>query len=1045
MGRLTFRRLKPTRRIHFTRCVQYDPCWRRAERVKRTRALTAALLLSVSTIGATAATAPAGVPAVLIGSYVWPGRAGIDSGPATEVSYFGSAVSETSNGVILLGDGRAIDHAGNLFRWSDTPVGDFVLGADGKTYAPSARGIQRINEDLTVTLVYGDAQAQSEGQPVGTNSRPSATPNGDVYLRAPLRSTFTYYGTPGANCMGVRRVDHSTGLATTVAGANCSMVDTVPDGSSNAPNGYVLDAHAGTDGSLYILTDCRIRRIAPNGVVSTVMGKICDPSTFPTSSNFTSDPFSQPLLASTFELTSDNRIIANVSGGTVILTNGTVTTLAGAFVSRVLANGDFVINTALERRLIKADTTTVDFTGYQSILSGTGNVLFLRPNGKDELWRRSTSGVVTAVMGTAVTPSDTKPDAPAIGGLGVSPESFAFEPNGDILYTGGGVLRRLTTTGRSRFVATLPNRTRHQLFETRGAVYSISGDVASSTFTRLNRFDGSSFVDVPLPPAQTGVLGVAAMPGGDLIVATFDYPPPSGQPDPPRLQLWRRTANDVYTNLGATGVVGSGEITVDDTGTIFVLSDIITRWTGERMIPVWGARAVNRMPTQRWALTKDGTAIRCDAGGALEVIRPNGSVGRTSLPPQRWCSRILTHANDVVIAAASIDGPGDTYLYRFSDFISDLPASIESLANPERILDTRPNSLVGYVGSKPAADRVVEVQVAGRAGVPTIARSAVFNLTASDATEGGYVTVWPCDEPRPTTSNLNYEQSETVANLVVARLDKAGKVCLYTKASTHLLIDIASFFAVGTDFRPLGSPQRVLDTRPGGQVGYVGAKPAAGAVVRLPIAGKDGIPADASSVVLNVTAADATASGYATVFPCTAEVPTVSNLNFRIGENAANVVISPVASDGSICIFTQSSAHFLVDLAGYLPMGSAFGAINPVRVLDTRAGGQIGYSGTKPEGDGVVSIDIAGTTGVPPSSTLMLTITAVDASRGGYITVWPCEKPRPLASNLNLVSGMTRPNSVVVRADSNGLICIFTDGGTHLLADLAGWFPPRAA
>ena len=47
----------------------------------------------------------------------------------------------------------------------------------------------------------------------------------------------------------------------------------------------------------------------------------------------------------------------------------------------------------------------------------------------------------------------------------------------------------------------------------------------------------------------------------------------------------------------------------------------------------------------------------------------------------------------------------------------------------------------------------------------------------------------------------------------------------------------------------------------------------------------------------------------------------------------------------------------------------------------------------------------------------------------------------PTASNLNLMAGQTAPNLVIAKPASDGTVCLYTDAGTHLIADLAGYFP----
>ena len=64
--------------------------------------------------------------------------------------------------------------------------------------------------------------------------------------------------------------------------------------------------------------------------------------------------------------------------------------------------------------------------------------------------------------------------------------------------------------------------------------------------------------------------------------------------------------------------------------------------------------------------------------------------------------------------------------------------------------------------------------------------------------------------------------------------------------------------AAAGEFVSLPSPQRVLDSRPGaatadGQFAGIGVRPS-GTVVELQVAGRVGVPDDAESVALNVTA-----------------------------------------------------------------------------------------------------------------------------------------------------------------------------------------------
>src|SRR3954454_4893029 len=81
-------------------------------------------------------------------------------------------------------------------------------------------------------------------------------------------------------------------------------------------------------------------------------------------------------------------------------------------------------------------------------------------------------------------------------------------------------------------------------------------------------------------------------------------------------------------------------------------------------------------------------------------------------------------------------------------------------------------------------------------------------------------------------------------------------------------------------FVPLSAPERVLDTRSGestsaGQMQGIGTV-GAGSTRPIPIKGRVGITADATAVVLTVSATQPQGNGFATISPCGAARPTAS-------------------------------------------------------------------------------------------------------------------------------------------------------------------------
>ncbi len=114
---------------------------------------------------------------------------------------------------------------------------------------------------------------------------------------------------------------------------------------------------------------------------------------------------------------------------------------------------------------------------------------------------------------------------------------------------------------------------------------------------------------------------------------------------------------------------------------------------------------------------------------------------------------------------------------------------------PARILDTRS----GNGASGPVkAGQTVKLQVEGRGGVPASGVAAVvLNVTVTQPTAAGYVTVWPDGATRPPTSALNFSPGETIPNLVIAPVGADGTVDLYNGANgtIQLVADVSGWWS----------------------------------------------------------------------------------------------------------------------------------------------------------------------------------------------------------------------------------------------------------
>jgi len=258
-----------------------------------------------------------------------------------------------------------------------------------------------------------------------------------------------------------------------------------------------------------------------------------------------------------------------------------------------------------------------------------------------------------------------------------------------------------------------------------------------------------------------------------------------------------------------------------------------------------------------------------------------------------------------------------------------------ALPSPVRICDTRagnPSGLSGTVltqceGQAPSPGNSLAVDVLG--GVPATGVGAVvLNLTAVDATAAGHLTVYPADASAPLASNVNFTAGEVVPNRVIVPVGPGGVVdVLSSYGSPDILVDVAGWYtddsdssATGAEFTPAVTPIRVCDTRSG--LSYAtpcaGRTLGAGGTITVAVGGTDSIPADASSVVLNVTVTATTTPSHLTVYPAGQPLPTVSDLNWTAGRTVPNLVIATVGTGENVNVTNfNGSADVIVDVVGW--------------------------------------------------------------------------------------------------------------------------------
>ena len=429
-------------------------------------------------------------------------------------------------------------------------------------------------------------------------------------------------------------------------------------------------------------------------------------------------------------------------------------------------------------------------------LSTTGQAQFA-------LWMRQTAGASTPGGGSTPTPSPSPSPSP----------TARFRPNQriELPVVGAQVI------GPDGVARTVPAGVSAVAINITAVTPSLAGfitvwpcDVARPDASNLNYVTGGAVANsVIAPVGASGKVCFYSNQETDFLVDITGY--------------FAASTNAVPTFVGATprrvidtrNAIGGPKVRIPAGGTI--------------SIPLAGA-AMQRPDGAAVTIPADATAVATN----VTAVLPSQAGFFTVWPcgaPRPVASNVNFTGGSVVAngVVTSLGAGGAVCLY--SDQESDVLVDVLGWfgggaqppfvgAVPSRLVDTRnavggPTGVITPSSPRSVPVRGVTVEVNGRSQqVPATASAVALNVTMVEARAAGFATVWPCGTPRPDASNVNFGRGGTAANGVIAPIGADGKVCIYTSADAHLIVDIAGWFTGGAAPAFTGNiPRRLVDTR----------------------------------------------------------------------------------------------------------------------------------------------------------------------------------------------------------------------------------------
>ena len=878
----------------------------------------------------------------------------------------------------------------------------FAVAADnsGNVYIADSNNsrVRRVAPNGTITTVVGNGDFNFYGDAGLATNAALNRPTGVA-----LDGSGNLYVADSGNHR-VRKVGANQ-VISTLAGGGTGDGGPASFAGLNSPGATAKDSA----GNIYVADSWyhRIRKIAPNGLISTVAGTGI--------AGFSGDAGPATAAALNFPRgvavdTNGNLYLADASNNRVrkIATNGIITTVAGGGCCSLGDGGP-----ATSGELSNPTSVAVDVSGN----------IYIADTSHERVRLVSTSGTITTLAGTGSS-GYSGDGGPATSAQLNNPCGVAVEPSGGLyiadnnnqrirFVAGPGTIATVAGTGAAGFSGDGGPASSAQLNYPLGVAVAASGGlyIADTNNQRIRFVAGSGIIatvagtgaagfsgdDGPALSAQlNNPQGVAVDSSGNLLIADWNnnavrlLAPAGAQP---LLTITGEHAGNFTTGQAATYVVtvGNAVSTGPTSGMVTV-----TEWPPSSFTQV-------SMSGAGWSCN-DTTCTRSDT-------LPSGA----SYPPITVTANVSAAAPSQVTNLVSVSGGGSAAAGAMD---------LTTILNP------------------PAAP----VLVAPANGATAVLLGPTLTWTAAAGARSYDVYFGTLSTPPLVTSTTGTSYTPATLSLdttyywqIVAQNDSASSNSATWSFTTGAALAPLQFVPV--------TPCRVVDTRvPAGQFG--GPTMTAASTRSFPIPqGGCNIPATAQAYSVNVTVVPEGPLGFLSLWPTGQPQPVASTLNSWGGIVVANAAIVPAGTGGAVSVYASDETDVILDVNGYFASAgtvspSAFYAAPPCRIADTR--GPTGQFGGP-------SLYAGQTRGFPIPSSLCqtpagataysLNVTAVpDTNYLGFLSTWPTGQAQPNVSTLNSWTGKAVANAALVPAGSNGSISAFVTNPTDVILDINGYF-----
>lgn len=323
------------------------------------------------------------------------------------------------------------------------------------------------------------------------------------------------------------------------------------------------------------------------------------------------------------------------------------------------------------------------------------------------------------------------------------------------------------------------------------------------------------------------------------------------------------------------------------------------------------------------------------------------------------------------------------------------------------------------------------IKVAGVGGIPSSgAIDVVVSVATLASTASGNLSVYPYPGPGPADPSLEWPKGQSVNTLIPVKVGTSGLINVHNNSAgpIRIVVDAEGYYTAATgsgDALTAASPLTLFDSTASGPV-------TAGSTSTMPVAGQGGVPANATAVVVQVTAINPNLNRYVRVWATGSTEPVPAQLYAPAGRTSDATAMVPLTGSGSLSMSPAATANVVVTLLGWFapaaspPASGVTTVLTPTKrvlVATVPGRGTVTVAPTLPAGADAVLVNVIG---IGPAGT-PITVYAL-GGRGAHV------------GSLHL-PGSPVSTTVLTPLGNDGAIAIH-DGGrssARVVIDVLAW------